>query len=859
MKLNRRTTCKLLAAAPALAAGCSAALDPRVKRPWIGPEFWSNPLQDWQLRDGRMECIVSGGDRNVFWLTKGLRDTTGDLAMSVSLGRLEADGPALGEGFVGFRLGVKGQYNDYRDSAIYGTGLNAGIASGGRLFIGEPDPHVSPIAEFPRDLQLRLEAQPAAGGYTLQLSAVDNKGRVLGSVSRSGVENHALTGGVALVCSAGPIGSSATEPAVHTTMSGFTAPSRTRQGDWRFWFKDWSVTGSKVADYPEREFGPILWTMYTVSRGVLKITAQLAPVDDSRELVRLQLKRNGAWRTVASSRIDKDARTATFRIANWDARSEVAYRVAHRMGRDYTFEGIIRKDPVDKPKVVLAALSCLNDFGFPHRDLLESLEHFQPDLIAFQGDQIYERVASFEIQRFPADAAILDYLRKWYLFGWAFRDLMRSTPTVCQTDDHDMYQGNIWGAGGRHAEGLGQPGQDSGGYIEPALWVNTVQRTQTSHLPDPYDPTPVEQDISVYYTHLVWGGVSFAILEDRKWKSAPRVKLPEAQIRNGWAQNPNYDAARDGNVPGAVLLGDRQLKFLDEWARDWKGGIWMKAALTQTLLANVGTLPAPANTDAVVPQLPILKPGEYPSNDILTADHDSNAWPQAGRDRALQAFRRCSALHVCGDQHLGSTIQNGVETWNDAAFSFCSPALSNIFPRRWFPPHPGKNALAYAPRNTGEYLDGFGNKVTVHAVFNPAQIGEPNPLLDRSPGFGIIEFERATHGITIALWARRTDPRAPGAKPEQGWPIHITQMDNGWGNCAWQLPPLRAAHLRDFCVEVRLEGATQPLYIVRIQGESFAAPVREEGVYSVRVFDPDHKFEQVHKGLRARRSRADAG
>ena len=161
-----------------------------------------------------------------------------------------------------------------------------------------------------------------------------------------------------------------------------------------------------------------------------------------------------------------------------------------------------------------------------------------------------------------------------------------------------MYQGNIWGAGGRHAEGLAQPGQDSGGYIEPAVWVNTVQRTQTSHLPDPYDPAPVEQDISGYYKHLVWGGISFAILEDRKWKSAPKVKLPQAQIRNGWAQNPNYVAARDGNVPGAVLLGDRQLKFLDEWARDWKGGIWMKVALTQTLLP----------TSARSRLLPILTP-----------------------------------------------------------------------------------------------------------------------------------------------------------------------------------------------------------------------------------------------------------
>ncbi len=42
-----------------------------------------------------------------------------------------------------------------------------------------------------------------------------------------------------------------------------------------------------------------------------------------------------------------------------------------------------------------------------------------------------------------------------------------------------------------------------------------VQRVQTSHLPDPFDPTPVLQGIGVYYTDLQWGGVSL-----RFWKTA---------------------------------------------------------------------------------------------------------------------------------------------------------------------------------------------------------------------------------------------------------------------------------------------------------------------------------------------------
>jgi hypothetical protein len=62
-----------------------------VERPWAGPEYWANPLQDWRVKDGRLECIAAGGDRNVYLLTRELSPARGDLRMSVKLGRLESD------------------------------------------------------------------------------------------------------------------------------------------------------------------------------------------------------------------------------------------------------------------------------------------------------------------------------------------------------------------------------------------------------------------------------------------------------------------------------------------------------------------------------------------------------------------------------------------------------------------------------------------------------------------------------------------------------------------------------------------------------------------------------------------------
>ncbi len=103
-------------------------------RQWPGPEYWPNPLQDWRIRDGRLECFSPGGDRNVALLTRSISDRRGDLSLSVRFGKM--DDTPLERGFVGFRVGIKDQMNDYRATAIYGRGMNAGINADGRLFIG---------------------------------------------------------------------------------------------------------------------------------------------------------------------------------------------------------------------------------------------------------------------------------------------------------------------------------------------------------------------------------------------------------------------------------------------------------------------------------------------------------------------------------------------------------------------------------------------------------------------------------------------------------------------------------------------------------------------------------------------------
>ncbi len=119
---------------------------------------------------------------------------------------------------------------------------------------------------------------------------------------------------------------------------------------------------------------------------------------------------------------------------------------------------------------------------------------------------------------------------------------MRDRPTVCIPDDHDVFQGNIWGEGGMKMESTTGGASSNGGYIEPARMVNVVHKTNAAHHPDPYDPTPCLQDISVYYGDMVYGGVSFAILGDRQWKSGPQ-HVDTGSGRADHVLDPDFDSS----------------------------------------------------------------------------------------------------------------------------------------------------------------------------------------------------------------------------------------------------------------------------------------------------------------------------
>jgi len=836
----RKHRCVLaLVAAAALSAAQAAdfasAWPPDAERVWLGRDYWANRLQDWRVASGRIECITSGGNRNVHLLTRELGPGRGGFEMSVRLGRL-GEGK-LSPGWAGFRIGIKAAaFDDYRSRVSRGRGLDAGVTTGGRLFVGSPGKPADAEPVPLDDLELRLTAKPKTVGYALTLAAHDPKsGARLAVASTSISQEAALRGGVALVCDYRPsLGGRA-------AAKGKGRPRRGGQragGNVRFWFRDWKLSGPKVLAHDDHAFGPVFWAQHTLSNGVLNMTAMLPPIGEKDpQTVRLQVKKGGDWATIATAPIHKLARTATFRVAGWDASKDTPYRVAYTLdGREHTWGGTIRKDPVGKNPIVVAAFTGNADYTFPHNDLVARVKAHDPDVLFFSGDQIYENVGGYGVERRPLDRACLDYLRKWWFFGWAFGDLMRDRPTITIPDDHDVYQGNLWGQGGRKCPG----GINTGGYAMDPQWVKMVERTQTSNLPDPFDPTPIGQGIGVYYTAMTYGRVSFAIIEDRKFKTGPEGVVPRTKGRSDHVTDPNFDP-RTADVPGAKLLGDRQLKFLRQWAADWRGADF-KCALSQTTFCNVATLHGGGLRR-------------------LVADYDSNGWPQTGRNKALAELRRGFAFHICGDQHLATIVHHGIDDWGDAIWAFCVPSICNFYPRAWAPLRPARNWRKGMIEHTGQHLDGFGNRITVWAHTNPRPMGhEPAWLHDKMPGYGIVRFDKAARTITMECWPRFADPSAslgPGPRDPktggqyEGWPKTIPQLDNYARRPAAWLPTIEVEGMKDPVVQVIDEAGGEVVYTLRIKGTRFRPMVFREGVYTVKVGEQGTPRMKTLTGVRA--------
>lgn len=495
----------------------------------------------------------------------------------------------------------------------------------------------------------------------------------------------------------------------------------------------WNRANNPIVNLKVSRDSVVAFGIYTVSNNTLKMSAQLYPLypEEVRE-VRLEIEQDGEWKEIQKQKVNDLGWSALFRVEDWEGSKDVKYRIRH--AEKALFEGLIRKDPQDD-EIILAALSCNSNKDRGMREnYVRNINHQDPDLIFFAGDQSYDHT---------------EHTAAWLKFGVQFRETFRNRPAITIPDDHDIGQGNLWGENGKKSVA---EGSSDGGYTYHPEYVKMVERCQTAHLPDPYDPTPIEQGIGVYYTNLNLGGIDFAILEDRKFKSGPKDKIPQQGPRPDHIRNPDYDPASI-DLPGLKLLGERQLNFLDHWGTQNPDAL--KVVLSQTGFCGGAHIHGSLDNR-------------------LHADLDSNGWPQTGRNKALRLIQKAGAVHIAGDQHLATIIKQGIDEFGDGPWSFVVPAIVNDYYSRWWWP---EDEMAGANPNpdtslpwTGDYLDGFNNKISMMAYVNP----ESN---SKGGGYGLIRFGKKDKTATFECWPRYVDVTKEDAEQFEGWPITVPMGD----------------------------------------------------------------------------------
>jgi alkaline phosphatase D len=534
-----------------------------------------------------------------------------------------------------------------------------------------------------------------------------------------------------------PVRLKATLPA--GSLSG--AVSLVARGKGSRWnFGEWTLKGDAVVSQTEHAVGPIIWTQYTLQdNGTLKLQAQMVPLEKTDpQTAELQFHKNGKWNTVAKAQLDSLSATFLFRVEKAEA---LPYRVVYRIdGTKHHWSGSIRPNPAAENDFKVALFTGDHGEIFPQDTMVGNVAVQDPDLLFFSGDQIYEIMDNISPVRQPLEGARLSYLSKWYQFGLTWRSLLKDRPSVIIPDDHDVFVGNVWGDNGL-------------GYTMNPTWVNMVQRTQCGSLPDPVDPTPVKRGIGVYFTALDYAGMSFAIIEDRKFKSQPLIftgVTDEVATGNGekggkqavelFKQDP-----RKIDLPEANLLGERQLKFLTDWTARTEE-LPVRWYLSQTIFAK-------ATTHA------------GPGLNRFKFDLDTNGWPQSKRDQALRTLGR-DTIMLHGDLHLGILARLGIDEFDDGPLAFMVTGSCVGFPRAWWPDYDRAEGGEINGLYTGRYFDDLGNRLTVHGVTNPERVNgaaawgrtpTARPDFDKLGGvFNGQHIKGSGHGIVVVDKRKKT-------------------------------------------------------------------------------------------------------
>jgi hypothetical protein len=122
-------------------------------------------------------------------------------------------------------------------------------------------------------------------------------------------------------------------------------------------------------------------------------------------------------------------------------------------------------------------------------------------------------------------------------------------------------------------------------------------------------------------------------------------------------------------------------------------------------------------------------------------------------------------------------VQQGIDDWEDAGWSFTLPSVSTMTHRFWRPEVEGQNRLPGMPDYTGRYLDGWGNKMTIWAAVNPGSVtiedpykGDGEGILEHyhttTQGYGIVRFNKSESSVTFESWPVYGEFQGPAGREQ---------------------------------------------------------------------------------------------
>ena len=812
---------------------------------WAGPGFWANRTQDWQVSSGRVQCINSTlNNRTLHRAGTSIRGNGEDFTLKVRTGLYL--GTSASGSRSGFLLGA-GPNLDWRAQLLVhaGTGRDFGTFFGvtgqGQAIIEDLNASSASTLDsganpgtLPADTRLELSAVYNSVGqtYTLSLKVYSDNYVTLISSASTTLSSERLCGGFGLL--------------------------NHRGSNARYWYDDFSGTGDALNPEQDRALA-VIGSMYTLSEQVLNMTAQLSPVSVASDpTITLETYNGATWDLVDTVSIDNtdslSSYTAKFQVTNWDDTVATPYRIGVTLptaldgsaGSTIHYrEGTIQRNPVDKNPLVIASTTCQriqegnvqasgNDWTpsniwHPHDQLWRHIAKHQPDVLLALGDQIYEWTSPTPEDNSSDYNRQHDYLYKWFFWVLQSHEVTKDVPTIAIPDDHDIFQGNFWGEGGDANTG---GGESTGGYESPGSWIRMVERTQTSNLPDPdpYNPiqpapTTGDLNLNVYFTGVKYGGVGFAVLEDRKFKTGPDT------------DNPLITGPEDQQ-----LLGERQHDFLKEWATDWDGQK-IKLTVSQTPFGAVTTHGGTGY-------------GYFGVNST-----DSAGWPEHRRDEAWEHLRLSRMFQLAGDLHVASVVHHGIDGQGDGGYSFTAPAVGNFFPRIWDPPNTSSGINSQDPETYDSYLGDYYDQNSINTphyrrfyassnsyeYYGKTRGIAPATYHDRGIGYGVIRMDKQSRLITFECWPTHADPEYPSTGGQyKDWPITIKQTDNDGRTPAGFLPLVNSGPETDPVVSVYDETTGDLVYSQRILGNSFRPPVYDLGTtYLVEITYGDNVTPDV--------------